>query len=120
MDLNARAAEAVGYPIRPGDVLVMDCETMGGDHHGEEHTLPVGALAVVAEIEMIGGEQGLGLHLSIPVDPGSNFADDTAVQIVNTFDEGDTWNRFAFRPATPEERTRLHPSWLASFEAADL
>ncbi len=112
MDLKQRAANLVGFPIQEGDVVVMTCETLGKDHHGKEHELPVGALAIVAGIEMIGGRQGLGFDLTIPVDPGANFADDTATHISNTFDEGDEEDRFAFREPTDEERARLHPSWL--------
>lgn len=112
MDLQQRAAALVGFPIRAGTVLVMTCPTGGQDHHGREHEMPAGALAIVGGIEMIGGSQGLGFHLSIPLDPSLDFDDPRAAGLSNTFDEGDDHGRFAFREATDAERAGLHDSWL--------
>ncbi len=102
----------MGFPIAAGTVVVMLCATMGADHEDEEHEQSAGALAIIDSIEMIGGDQGLGLHIVIPVDPAINSEEEDALAIVNTFDEGDTVDRFAFRLATDEERAKLHPSWI--------
>lgn len=118
-DLAAKVSEIVGFAIAEGTVLVMLCSTIGQDHECEEHELAAGALAIVDSIELIGGDQGLGIHLMIPVDASADLADDDTAHIVNTFDEGDTKDRFAFRLATQEERAKLHPSWLRDLPAGN-
>jgi hypothetical protein len=118
MTLQERISALLGYPIALGDVVVMTCESTGDDHLGEEHTLPAGAVAIVSKFDEFPTPQNLGITLSIPVDPASDFDDENSVGIIAVFDEGDTENRFAFRLATAKERARLNPSWLSDFQAS--
>jgi hypothetical protein len=111
-ELEERASKAVGFPIHENLIVAMLCATCGEDHLGDEQNLPVGAIAKVSEIELYPSPQDIAITLVIPVDPGIQYDFESATCIVNVFDEGDTHNRFAFRPATPEEQAKLHPSWL--------
>lgn len=73
--------EAFGF--KPGQQVRILEETRGADHEDIEHTMPVGALGQITDIEVFLPPQGISFTVWIPLDETNERG------IVNVFDEGD-------------------------------